>query len=450
LAGTRLAVAYGAGVMEFELPPGMTADLAQPRSAPSVNVAAEAEAALRRPIAGPPLRELARAGQKACIVFTDATRDVPDDVLVAALLRELHAAGLRREDVTLLCGVGMHRPSTAEEKCAKLGPKIAEAYRVVDSKASSPADLTYLGDHDGVPLWVSRIAAEADLLLATGVVEPHQYAGYSGGRKTVAVGAGGEATIAATHSPRMIERPGVRLGNTQGNPFHLALTESARRAGLRFVVNVVKDGEGRVVAVAAGEPRETLAHLVNLAAPLYQVSLAQTYDVIVAGVGHPKDANLYQASRAVTYTYLAPRPVLKPGGVIIVPAPCGEGVGLGLGEQRFAEAMRFAPTPDGVAQALRDKVTLAGEQRAYLLARVLRECRAIFVGAGDPESVCACHMTPCETMAQALSLAAEWTRREADVLVVPHALLTVLRGPEPIADVMAAVGYGQSETQAEE
>jgi nickel-dependent lactate racemase len=193
---------------------------------------------------------------------------------------------------------------------------------------------------------------------------------------------------------------------------------------------VVKDADGQVVAVAAGEPRATLEHLVRRATPLYEVALDRTFDVIVAGVGHPKDSNLYQASRAVTYTYLSPRPVLKPGGVIIVPAPCEEGAGQGLGEQRFVEAMRRYPTPDAVVQALRESVTLAGEQRAYLLARVLCECRAIFVGTGDAEAVRACHMTACPTMSEALSLAASWTRRDADILVVPHALLTVLRGPD--------------------
>ena len=436
----RFSVACGVGEIEFEVPPGLDVVVLRPRTAAAIDLVNAAERALQEPIGSPPLSELARPGQKVCIVFTDATRDVPDDILVGALLRQLTRAGIRCEDILLLCGVGMHRPSTPQEKQAKLGAEIARGYRVLDSCATDRDALVCLGDHDGVPLWVNRLAVGADLLIATGVVEPHQYAGYSGGRKTVAVGAGGEDTIAATHSPAMIEREGVRLGNTEGNPFHEALEESARRAGLRFIINVVRDAHGQVIAVAAGAPEAAFAHLVRQARPLYEVSLDRKFDIVVAGVGHPKDANLYQASRAVTYVSLAPRQVLKPGGVVIVPAPCQEGVGQGLGEQRFAEAMSGAASAAGVVEALKDKVTLAGEQRAYLLAKALQDCRAIFVGASNPADVRACHMTPCASMGEALALARAWTRRDADVLVVPHSLLTVLRGPDEPTGVDAGTG----------
>ncbi|NPV09051.1 MAG: nickel-dependent lactate racemase [Anaerolineae bacterium] len=426
----RFAVACGTGKMEFTLPPGMRADVVRPRLGNAVDLPSAAQAALMQPVSGPSLAELARPGQRVCIVFTDATRDVPDQILVSALLAQLHEAGIRRQDVVLLCGVGMHRPSTPEEKAAKLGADVASSYRILDSEPRSVSDLVHLGDHDGIPLWVSRPAAEADLLLATGIVEPHQYAGFSGGRKTVAIGAGGEPTIAATHSPSMIERDGVRLGNLADNPFHLALVESARRAGLRFVINVVRDGAGNVVEVAAGEPQATLEHLAARARQLYEVQLDRRYDIVVAGVGHPKDANIYQASRAVTYTYFAPSPVLAPGGVIIIPAPCAEGVGQGVGEQRFAAAMRAHPGPDQVVSALRHRVTLAGEQRSYLLARALQGCRVIFVGTEAGEEVEACHMTAAPSMEEAFHLARQWTRPDADVLVAPHSLLTVLRGPD--------------------
>lgn len=424
------SVAYGTGQVTFDLPLGMRADVAAPRSGTPVDLPRAVATALDSPVAGPTLSDLAAPGQRVCIVFTDATRDVPDEALVSAMLTRLHAGGVRKEDVTLLCGVGMHRPSTSEEKAAKLGTEIAATYRVLDSEPSRPDQLVDLGTFNGIPLLVSRHAAEADLLLATGVVEPHQYAGFSGGRKTVAIGAGGEATIAVTHSPGMIQREGVRLANLEGNPFHEALVESAGRANLRFVANVLKDGDGRVVSVAAGEPGAVLQHLVSRARDLYEVQLDRRYDIVVAGVGHPKDANIYQASRAVTYTYFSPRPVLKEGGVIIIPAPCEEGAGQGLGEERFFEAMRDAGSPDEVVSRLTGRVTMAGEQRSFLLARALQGCRAIFVGSRAADQVRACHMTAAETMEEALALAARWTRTDADVLVAPHALLTVLRGPE--------------------
>ncbi|MGQ9554346.1 MAG: nickel-dependent lactate racemase [Anaerolineae bacterium] len=436
----RFRVACGVSEVEFRIPPDLNVTVARSKNVATIDLVSEAERALQQPIGGPPLADLAKPGQKVCIVFTDATRNVPDSILVAALLRHLERAGIRSKDILLLCGVGMHRPSTLEEKQIKLGREIVRNYQVLDASASDKATLTYLGNHDGIPLWVSRLATEADLLIATGIVEPHQYAGYSGGRKTVAVGAGGEDTIAATHSPIMIERKGVRLGNIEGNPFHEALAESARRAGLRFIINVVKDGSGQVVAVAAGEPQATFAYLVSQARLLYEVNLGRKFDIVIAGVGYPKDANLYQATRAVTYIHFAPWQVLNPGGVIIVPAPCQEGVGLGLGEQRFVQAMSSSTTPAGVVATLRGKVTLAGEQRAYLLAKALENCRVIIVGASNPMDVRACHMTPSVSMEEALSLARSWTRQDADVLVVPHSLLTVLRGPNESSTTNADSG----------
>ena len=175
--------------------------------------------------------EIARAGSRVCIVFTDVTRSCPDNLLVPPILSELNAAGVRDEDITLLCGIGMHRASTHEEKIAKLGAEIVARYRVIDNEPQNPAALVDLGKTaGGVPVSVHKSVVESDLVIATGIVEPHQYAGYSGGRKTLAVGAAGEALIAHTHGPAFVDHPGTRLGRIEGNPFHEAITEAARRA----------------------------------------------------------------------------------------------------------------------------------------------------------------------------------------------------------------------------
>ena len=165
------------------------------------------------------------------------------------------SAGVRDEDITLLCAIGLHRPSTLEERVEKLGQAVVDRYRVIDSAPRDPERVVDLGaGPNGVRMSVSATAYEADLLIATGVVEPHQYAGYSGGRKTVAIGAAGEQTIEYTHGPQMLDHPGTRLGRLEGNPFHEAITEAAQRAGLRFILNVVLDDDKRIVAVRAGEP----------------------------------------------------------------------------------------------------------------------------------------------------------------------------------------------------
>jgi nickel-dependent lactate racemase len=421
-------VPYGKGFLEFELPPGMRAHVIESKAAEPLNHLEKAVTqALRHPVNSPPLRRLAREGDKVCIVFTDITRASPDHVLVPGILAELKAARVRDEDVTLLCATGMHRPSTLEEKRIKLGKAVADRFRVIDHEPQNQAALLDLGrTESGIPLSVNKAAYDSDLLIATGIVEPHQYAGYSGGRKTLAIGAAGEALIEYTHGPQMVDHPGVRLGRIEGNPFHDAVREAARRAGLRFILNVVLDSEKRPVAVLAGEPEATFVKLAEVARRLYEVPIPQRYDAAVAGVGFPKDANIYQASRAVSYLFFAPTPVVREGGVFILPAPTPEGAGEGVGEKRFLEKMRNATDMPSLLAQLRRTGYPPGAQRAFVMAKVLEKTHVIVVGSQTPEVIRQVHMRPATDMAAAFRLAAEiMGRDQLHVLIVPHALLTL-------------------------
>jgi len=420
-------VPYGKETLTFELPEGMKGTLIESKQVPPVEDAEKTVAdALAHPVHSPCLREMAKPGDTVCIVFTDITRASPDYLLVPPLLAELEAAGVRDRDITLLCGIGMHRPSTPEEKVAKLGQAVVDRYRVVDHEPQNPEALVDLGlTTSGIPLSVNRIAYEADLLIATGIVEPHQYAGYSGGRKTLAVGAAGEKMIAYTHGPQMIDHPGTRLGRIEGNPFHEAITEAARRAGLKFILNVVLDDEKRVVAVRAGEPEAAFMELVAFARSIYEVPIPHQYDVAVGGIGFPKDANLYQASRAASYLHFAPTPVVKPGGFYILPARCEEGAGEGVGEQRFLEALRDATDMTSLLEELRRTGYPPGAQRAFIMARVMEECGVIIVGSEYPDIVRQARMTPAADMDEAFHIVTQKLGPDLDVLIVPHALLTL-------------------------
>ena len=382
--------------------------------------------ALAHPVGSLPLREMARPGDRICIVFTDITRISPDHLLVPALLKELKGAGVKDDDITLLCGVGMHRPSTQEEKVAKLGADIAARYRVIDNEPCNPALLVDLGvTPGGVPVTLHKAAVDADLLVATGLVEPHQYAGYSGGRKTVAIGAAGEGLIAHTHGPAFVDNPDTRLGRIEGNPFHEAVTEAARRANLRFILNVVMDDDQLILKVAAGDTEAAFQKLVTFARSVFEVPISRQYDVAIGGVGFPKDANLYQASRAPSYLHFAPVPVVRPGGYYIIPARCEEGAGTGLGEQRFHAALRDAPDIQFILDDARRHGYPPGQQRAFVMAKVLEETNVIIVGSECPEVIAACKMIPAETMDEALALVASKLGSNLDVLIVPHALLTL-------------------------
>jgi nickel-dependent lactate racemase len=425
---TVFHVPYGKKVIQFELPSGMRGTLINSRVVPPLRKLDRAiSEALTHPVHSAPLKDLAQSARSVCIVFTDITRACPDDTLVPALLRELHSAGVRRDRITLLCGIGMHRPSTFEEKNIKLGKEVVKDYLVVDHEPRNSRALVDLGmSENGTPFSVNRRAYESDLLVATGIVEPHQYAGYSGGGKTLAIGAGGEPLIAYTHGPKMVDHPGTRLGRIKGNPFQDAVKEVARRAGLRFIINVVQDEGSRPVALLAGDPEPTFEKLVSSARELYEVPIRRQVDVAVAGVGYPKDLNLYQATRAVSYLFFAPTPAVKDGGVFILPAPTPEGAGQGLGEQRFLETMRNASDMTSLLAELRKTGYPPGAQRAFVMAKVLEKTHVIVVGSETPEIVGQLKMIPAATMDQAFQIAKDTVgRKDLDVLVVPHALLTL-------------------------
>jgi nickel-dependent lactate racemase len=427
-------------------PAGWRTTLAAPPIRPALaDLEAAIAEALARPLGTLPLGEIVAdkatrataAGRRptAVIGVTDATRDCPDDRFLPPLLAEIEAGGIAPEDITIVVATGLHRPSSDEEKRRKVGDSIVDRYRIVDHDARDPATIADLGRTvAGFPIAIDRLALEADLLVSTGVVEPHQYAGYSGGAKTVAIGLAGEPTIDATHSIAMVDDPGVRLGRLDGNPFHEAVVEIGRRVGLDFVVNVVVDPDERPLAVAAGEPEAVHHHLAGVAAGAFIVEIPRQADVAIAGVGAPKDANLYQATRAVTYLHYTPTPAVRPGGVYVLPATIPEGAGNGVGERRFFEALRDATSLEELVDRLRRDGSRAGEQRSYLVARVLQETTIIVVGACHPEVPEACGMRTAPTLDAGLALAAELASathpaaerdRALELLVVPNAIRTL-------------------------
>jgi nickel-dependent lactate racemase len=435
-------VPYGHGELEFMLQPWFDVDVVASGTAqPVADLAVATRDALRRPHGSPPLAQLARdavatrAGATAVIAVTDLTRASPDAVLVPPLLDELNAGGIGDDRITVIVAVGLHRATTDAEKREKLG-SVVDRVRVVDSNGREPAAWVDLGAIPpyGVPGSTQKIVKSADLVIATGIVEPHQYAGYSGGRKTVAIGCCGEPTITATHGMRFLEDPGVRLAKIEGNPFHETITEIARRAGLRFCLNVVTDDHERVVAVAAGAPDDVLRELVAVAARLYTRSIAKQYDIVIAGVGKPKDVNLYQTSRAATYLRFAPTPVVREGGAIIIAAQLDEGAGEGAGEQRFFAALERAESPAAVVDAARRHFE-GGEQRAVMVALTLQHCLVIVAASEAPEIVRLAKLRAAVDVEEALDIAYEHIGRptRASVLLVPHALHTLPVVQPPVA-----------------
>ena len=432
-----LRVPYGHEELEFMVQPWFDVDVVESSPATPVgDLGTAARASLGAPLGSRRLRDLAADAKRSAggrpprvvIAVTDLTRACPDDVLVPPLLEELNAGGIADQDITIMVAVGLHRATTDAEKTEKLGEAIVRRVRVIDSDGRDPskwADLGSIPPYD-VPGFTQKIVKDADLVIATGIVEPHQYAGYSGGRKTVAIGCCGEPVITATHGMRFLEDPGVRLGRIDGNPFHETVREIARRAGLRFCINVVTDDHERVVAVASGEPDAVLAELVAKAAAIYTRPISKQYDIVIGGVGAPKDVNLYQASRAATYLRFAPTPVVRKGGSIILAAKLEEGAGEGAGEQRFLHALESAESPAAVVEAARRHFE-GGEQRAVMVALTLQYCQIVVAASEAPEIVRLAKLRAAVDVEEALDIAYEHIGRpeRASVLLVPRAIHTL-------------------------
>jgi nickel-dependent lactate racemase len=417
---------YGRNSLEWQ--PDADLDVtvvAKPEPPPLSTPEAAILAALAGPIGSPGLEELARGARSATIVVTDATRPCPDHLLVPPLLAALEGAGVPADSISILVAIGMHRPSTREEKIEKLGADIVSRYRVIDSAPTDPTRLVALGTAPGGdPILIDRYAVETDLLVATGVVEPHQYAGFSGGWKTVAIGVAGASTITALHGMRDLEDPGVRLAVTEENPFLETARWAGERARLRFVVNVALDSDARIVRVAAGHPERVHAELSRWVGERAVVPIGAPFPIVIGAAGHPKDSNLYQATRVPTYLCFGKHPVVTEGGVLIVPAACPEGAGQGAGERLFQEMLEQGGSPADIVERARHEGYPAGGQRAVMVAWALQQAAIAFVGTADPELPRRLGMESFPTIEAAVS----WARGRTGsrrVLAVPRALTTL-------------------------
>ncbi|MBA2277735.1 MAG: nickel-dependent lactate racemase [Chloroflexia bacterium] len=419
-------VPFGRGTLSFQLPKEVRATFLEPPLVePLDNPQWAADQALQHPLGTLPLHDLASGKRAVVIAVTDATRACPDALLVPPMLRALAVAGVPDDAVTILVAVGAHRASTLAEKKEKLGEEIVARYRVIDHDAASDDLVTIPGGPEGHPFRLNRRAVEADLLIATGIVEPHQYAGFSGGGKTVSIGCADEGIIAWTHGPAMLDDPATRLANLETNPFQLAVRRVARAAGLRFVANAVLGPEGRPIAIAYGDPERVQDHLADVARRAMTVAVPHQFDVAIAGVGYPKDENLYQASRAASYLQFAPVPVVRDGGAIIIPARCPEGAGEGVGERRFAASMRHPGGMDGIIDEARTTGIRPGAQRAYVMAQVLSSVEVIITGAVDPDVISALGFGVASDIGAGLDALRLRLGTKLRVLVVPHALTTL-------------------------
>jgi nickel-dependent lactate racemase len=411
-------VPLGEATVEVSLP-DCAVEVCEPAGGEPVDPRNAAAAALADPH-GPPLHERIEPGDDVAVVVTDVTRATPDDALLDALLPELERAGVDRESVRVVVGLGLHRPLTDAELRESLGEHATLA------ENHDPARAVAVGEVEGCPIEVYEPVADADAVVSTGMVEPHQYAGFSGGAKTAVIGAGGESQIRYSHGPEMLARGGVRLGRVEGNPFRDFVDRAGDAVGVAFCLNVTH-GPAGILGASAGDPRAVVADLAATGREALSVAVsdggngdsqAGDYDAVIAGVPAPKDANLYQTTRGATYVALGAHDPLRPGGRVVTPARLTEGAGEGAGEQRFYDRLSGAESAAALYREMREGYE-PGAQRAFVVARVLRDHGVWITNSQAPGVVEDCLMHAAENVEEVVEPG-------SDVLAVPDALNTLL------------------------
>jgi len=368
----KVGLAYGSGRIEVELPDDRTT-VVSPRHPPAApDPAAEVRKAIRSPVAGPPLREVARPGQTVAISICDGTRAQPRHIVVPAILEELDGV-VRAEDVVLLVATGTHRGNTREELARMLGQDVLDAVRVVNHDARDDASLAWLGRMgNDVPVWLNREWTEADLRITTGFVEPHFFAGFSGGPKMVAPGLAGLETTLTLHDAARIGHPNARFGVTEGNPIHDDVRAIAAATGVDFALDVVIDDEQRVVQAFGGELFAMHAAACETARAIAMLALPERFDVVVtSNSGYPLDQNLYQAVKGMS----AAAQVVKEGGTIVCAAECRDGF---PDHGSFKEELFGSPSPDALLEKiLAREHTVPDQWEAQIQAGVQAQARVV-------------------------------------------------------------------------
>jgi len=372
------SIPYDKGEMRFDVPNGfILTEIKSTHISSLHDIDASIRDTLANPINSPALSIIAKGKKSACIVVTDITRNCPEKEILPHVL-EILEKQIVRKNIRIIVGSGMHRKMKIDEKIEKYGKLIVENFQVIDHDSQDNSKLVDLGNtKNGTPIKISKIAFESELLISIGLISLHQYAGYSGGYKTVSIGVASDETISSTHSLKTLKNPNARIGKIEGNPFQEDIIEIGKKVGLNFVINVIVGNDNLPSEILAGEPMETHKALIKKAKPIFEISIKEPFDAAICGVVHPSDANLYLASRAASFLVFGNNSSIKKGGYIVIPAKCNEGAGKGIAEQRFI-SMLSSKTPDEIINQKEE--FNAGEQRAFVMANVLKQYQVIIVG----------------------------------------------------------------------
>ena len=410
---------YGKSTLPLDIDDGRVLEVVLPKNKPALaNGVAAVEQMLRTPLGSKPLRDLLleRKPKRLVIVVNDITRPTPYSIIMPPLMRVIEDAGIPDSAVTLVTATGIHDAHSPEQNVQVYGKELVDRYTLISHDATNESQLVFKGKlESGYDFWLNRTVDESDFLITIGVVMPHYFAGFSGGRKSILPGVAGKETVKKNHA-RMVELMD-ELPPIRKNPVSLEMIQAARIAGVDFIVNVVTDDAGQLVDVVAGDLEQAWYKAVESSENLYMTPIKQKADIAIASAcGYPRDINLYQTQKALDHADKA----TNPGATIIIVAECSTG----YGEDVFEKFMKAGYTAEGIMTEVKNNFVMGGH-KAYGFAKVAAYKKVIFVSAISKEETASLFARKAATVQEALQLAYADQKPGAKVLVMPEGSLTV-------------------------
>ena len=420
---------FGKEKIKLELPEeqvaGVLVSHAHEYKAPKSEAELVADA-LANPIGSPKLSELAKGKKNCVIISSDHTRPVPSHIIMPQLLAELRK-GNPDIDITILIATGMHRATTKEELIAKYGKEIAEHEKFVIHVSRNDEDMVSIGTlPSGGDCRINKIAANADLLISEGFIEPHFFAGMSGGRKSVLPGIASKVTVLANHCSEFINSPHARTGILQGNPIHEDMLYAAKAAKLAFICNVVIDADKKVIAAFAGDREKAHYAGADFEMKLAGVKPVPADIVITTNGGYPLDQNIYQSVKGMT----AAEATCKEGGVIIDVSSCSDGHGGEDFYNNLKNAESIQKAMDEILARGRNE-TVFDQWEAQILMRMLLKFTIIMVTKAPQQMIEDMHMKYAASVDDALAMAKEVLAKKGitdpKITVIPDGVSVIVK-----------------------
>ena len=379
--------------------------------------------ALEAPVGSPKLSEVARGKQNIVIIASDHTRPVPSKVIIPEMLREIRSTNTDAK-ITILIATGCHRETTREELVSKFGEDIVSSENIYVHDCDEREKLVNIGTlPSGGECEINRIALEADLLIAEGFIEPHFFAGFSGGRKSVLPGIAGRSTVLANHCSEFIDHPYARTGVLDGNPIHRDMLWAAKKAGLSFIVNVVLNEDKEVIYAVAGDAEAAHEDGVRFLSSLCGAEHVDADVVITTNGGYPLDQNMYQAGKGMT----AAEATVRQDGVIIMLAESGDGIGGDHFYHQLADESDIHKTMD-IFRSRGRLETVPDQWQTQILLRVLMHAGVIYVSEMDDEVVRNMHMTPAHSIEEALHIAKQMIGKDdVKIAAIPDGVSVIVK-----------------------